>query len=137
MSKRVLIIEDDPDFSEWITRCLPGCERSTATTCAAARATLMAHHFDVVILDLSLAKDESLDWLRVYAPEAALCCITGAAESLPDGFDATDWKINLNNAHAIERLIYSAIRNREATPPVLRDVRAVEGCARLFQRATA
>jgi hypothetical protein len=131
---RVLIIEDDEAFAQWVSRCLPGCERITVDTCDAARTMLKASPFDVVILDLSLAKEESADWLRVYAPNSATICITGAAECLPKGFDSTEWKINLNTPHGIENLVYSALRKRDKIEPMIRDVESVEGCARLLLR---
>lgn len=131
---RVLIIEDDEAFAQWISRCIPGCERITVETCDAARTMLKATEFDVVILDLSLAKEESADWLRVYAPNSAIICITGASECLPDGYDATDWKINLNTQHRVENLVYNALRKRDKITPMIRDVEAVESCSRLLLR---
>lgn len=133
--KRILIIEDDHDFASWISECLPGAEKITCQSCDEAKIHLKANRFDVVILDLSLAKKESRDWLRVYAPKSAIVCITGAAKSLPDGFDAAEWKINLNEEHRVENLIYKALRNRRNVPHLIRDVEAVESCARLMRFA--
>lgn len=132
-SKRILIIEDDPVFADWIKGCLPGAEKITVPNCEDAKTHLRANKFDVVILDLSLAKKESKDWLRLYAPKSALVCITGASETFPEGFDATEWKINLDRPHLVENLIYEALRKRRNVSPLFRDVEAVESCARLMR----
>lgn len=134
--KRILIIEDDEAFAGWLSQCLPGAEKITVPSCEHAKAHLRAIKFDVVILDLSLAKNESKDWLRLYAPKSALVCITGASETFPEGFDATEWKINLNDPNRVETLIYEAMRKRRNVCPMLRDVEAVECCARLMAKLT-
>jgi CheY-like chemotaxis protein len=58
----VLVVDDDPSYLLILERLCAGCGATvvTAQTAAAARAALVEHEFDLLLLDLQLDNQEGL-----------------------------------------------------------------------------
>lgn len=137
-TKRILIIEDDEPFEMWIRQSLAGAEFFVVQSIEEALKHLEANRFDVVIADMSLLGQwpkTNIRRLRVACSKwgAVMAGITGSIYEMPEGFDATAYKINLNTTHAIEALIYSAIRARNTKSLAEQSTEAVTAVARLLQ----
>jgi len=135
---RILIIEDDELFEMWIRQSIAGAEFFVVQTIEDAIKHLEANRFDVVIADMSLLGEwpkTNISRLRVACSKwgAVMAGITGSIYEMPEGFDATAYKINLNTTHAIEGLIYSAIRARNSKTLAEQSTEAVTAVARLLQ----
>ena len=136
--KRILIIEDDEAFEMWIRQNIAGAEFFVVQSLDAALVHLAANRFDVVITDLSLLgkwPNNNIRRLRIACSRwgAVMIGITGSIFELPNGFDAVSYKMNLNTTHAIEHLIYSAIRAKNTKSLAEQSTEAVTAVARLLQ----
>lgn len=136
--KRILIIEDDEAFEMWIRQNIAGAEFFVVQSLDAALVHLAANRFDVVITDLSLLgkwPNNNIRRLRIACSRwgAVMIGITGSIFELPNGFDAVSYKMNLNTTHAIEHLIYSAIRAKSSKSLAEQSTEAVTAVARLLQ----
>lgn len=84
MSRRILLVEDDPDLSRGVRFNLEheGYEVVSAFTAAAARESVAAG-FDLVVLDLQLPDGDGLDLLREWRADgksAPVLCLTARAQ---------------------------------------------------------
>lgn len=136
--KRILIIEDDEAFEIWIRRSVAGAEFFVVKSLESALAHLAANRFDVVMTDLSLLgkwPNNNIRKLRIACSRwgAVMIGLTGSIFELPNGFDAVAYKINLNTPHAIETLIYNAIRAKNTKSLAEQSTEAVTAVARLLQ----
>lgn len=136
--KRVLILEDDEAFEMWIRQNIAGAEFFVVSSLESALVHLAANRFDVVISDLSLLgkwPNNNIRKLRIACSRwnSVMIGITGSIFELPNGFDAVAYKMNLNTTHAIERLIYSAIRAKNTKSLAEQSTEAVTAVARLLQ----
>lgn len=136
--KRILIIEDDEAFEMWIRQNIAGAEFLVVQSLESALVHLSANRFDVVLCDLSLLgkwPNCNIRKLRVACSRwgAVMIGITGSIFELPNGFDAVAYKMNLNTTHAIENLIYSAIRAKSSKSLAEQSTEAVTAVARLLQ----
>jgi DNA-binding response OmpR family regulator len=70
---RILVVEDDPVYAEFITMVLRGAghEVAEATTGAAARGHVVAHTPDAVILDLGLPDESGYELARALRARLA------------------------------------------------------------------
>ncbi len=136
--KRVLILEDDEAFEMWIRQNIAGAEFFVVSSLESALVHLAANRFDVVISDLSLLgkwPNNNIRKLRIACSRwnSVMIGITGSIFELPNGFDAVAYKMNLNTTHAIEHLIYSAIRAKNSKTLAEQSTEAVTAVARLLQ----
>jgi len=135
MTRRILIAEDDPNFSRVLRLLVEGMELEvrTCATVAAARAALAGAGFDLVVTDLKLPDGDGLEVLRLARqanPDLPVLMITAfatvetAVRALKEG--AFDYLTKPFENDRFKAVIANALRLRELAAENLRLRREVE-----------
>jgi len=133
---KALIIEDDPNYAQFVKEALYGLDVVHVDNWHLALLELMRSKYDFIVVDWGccLHPDRiSVDMLRGCAPDATIVVITGSTDRLPEHFDAAEFKIRLARIDDMKTFFYNAIHHRKRIPRTERHVEAVESVSRLFR----
>lgn len=136
----IFVIEDDPSFVEYLRRCLPGYDITTASNLHDAAKILAHRAFDVVWCDLKLpdaSPETALASVTALAGRAAIVVASGAVENLRGlAAHAKAQKDELRSPVAVEDLVSRAVHRaaQETTTERKAGVLYALGC--LFSPAT-
>ena len=144
-SKRVLLIEDDPDYEQLISAVLAACgdkfEVKSASALAAGLALIGAEYLpDLILVDLNLPDSSGYEtFLRVRerAPEIPIIVLTGldddhlAIRAVEDG--AQDYLVkNMIQPKLIARSVNMALSRQKRRVPPKADASLVPGAVLSF-----
>ncbi len=131
-SKRILIIEDDAAFANYLRECLVGAEIFIVESLKDAMVHLEANHFDLIICDLLIPDwtrdpEAMLAYVSMRAKGAVVAAVTGRVKELPHKCcNAAEHKINLGNIDSLLDFIRRAERNARHEPAPSRPVAALQ-----------